>query len=60
MPQYFQEAGYQTHMIGKWHLGFHRREYTPYHRGFDSFYGYWGPYIDYYDHSLIMLVSFYT
>ena len=32
----------------RWHLGFCKREYTPFRRGFDSFYGYWGPAEDYY------------
>ena len=29
MPQYFQDAGYKTHAIGKWHLGFCHQNYTP-------------------------------
>ena len=56
MPKYFQEAGYSTNLIGKWHLGFFKKAFTPTQRGFDYHYGYMGGYIDYYDHSLIMLV----
>lgn len=52
MPEYLKAAGYATHAIGKWHLGFHRREYTPTYRGFDSHYGYWNGYQDYYDHTM--------
>ena len=32
----------------RWHLGYCKREYTPTHRGFDSFYGYWVGGEDYY------------
>ena len=41
MPQYFQQAGYITHAIGKWHLGFCHQNYTPTFRGFDTFYGFY-------------------
>ncbi len=39
MPQSFQAAGYQTAMVGKWHLGHAQETYTPRSRGFEHFYG---------------------
>ncbi|XP_057307958.1 arylsulfatase J-like [Hydractinia symbiolongicarpus] len=52
LPQYLKTLGYKTHAIGKWHLGFFARDYTPSRRGFDTFYGYYGGQADYWDHSL--------
>jgi arylsulfatase B len=39
MPQSFQSAGYQTAMVGKWHLGHAQQTYHPNERGFEHFYG---------------------
>jgi arylsulfatase A-like enzyme len=50
LPQTFQKAGYQTFMVGKWHLGERGDEYAPNARGFDHFYGCLGGAIDYYTH----------
>ncbi|XP_054266115.1 arylsulfatase B-like [Macrosteles quadrilineatus] len=50
LPEHLRTLGYRTHAIGKWHLGFHRQEYTPTFRGFDSHYGYYQGFQDYYDH----------
>ncbi|XP_075214338.1 arylsulfatase B-like [Lycorma delicatula] len=52
MPQYLKQKGYSTHAIGKWHLGFYRKEYTPTYRGFDTHLGYYQGFQDYYDHSV--------
>lgn len=50
MPQYFKENGYQTNLVGKWHLGRFKKEYWPNNRGFDHFYGYLTGGIGHYDH----------
>ena len=39
MPQSFQSAGYQTALMGKWHLGHAQQQFHPNERGFDYFYG---------------------
>ena len=39
MPESFRAAGYQTAMVGKWHLGHAQQTYHPNERGFEHFYG---------------------
>ncbi|XP_046993805.1 arylsulfatase B-like [Schistocerca americana] len=52
LPQRLRGLGYATHAVGKWHLGFYKREYTPTYRGFDSHFGFWNGFQDYYDHTV--------
>ncbi|MBW2273729.1 MAG: sulfatase-like hydrolase/transferase [Deltaproteobacteria bacterium] len=48
MPESFQAAGYQTAIVGKWHLGHSQQGLTPNARGFDHFYGHLHTEVGYY------------
>ena len=50
LPQALKEAGYETAIIGKWHLGHADRRYWPRQRGFDYQYGPLIGEIDYFTH----------
>ncbi|HPA19295.1 MAG TPA: arylsulfatase [Verrucomicrobiae bacterium] len=50
LPSALKEAGYQTAIVGKWHLGHNQPAYLPTHRGFDHQYGHYCGAIDYFTH----------
>ena len=51
LPQALKEAGYNTLMVGKWHLGHSDRKYWPRQRGFDYHYGSMVGEVDYFTHA---------
>uniref|UniRef100_A0A914C115 Sulfatase N-terminal domain-containing protein n=1 Tax=Acrobeloides nanus TaxID=290746 RepID=A0A914C115_9BILA len=51
LPENLRRLGYKNYMIGKWHLGYCKKEYLPTSRGFDSFYGFYGAREGYFNHS---------
>ena len=50
LPQALKQAGYQTAIAGKWHLGHFERAYLPTARGFEHQYGHYNGAIDYFTH----------
>lgn len=50
LAQALREAGYETAIVGKWHLGEFQEGYRPTSRGFDHQYGLWFGMIDYFTH----------
>eukprot|EP00494_Astrolonche_serrata_P023366 UN23624 len=52
MADQLRDNGYSTHIVGKWHLGFCKWDYTPLERGFDTFFGYYGGAEDYFTHDV--------
>lgn len=51
LSETLRQAGYQTAIVGKWHLGHAHALQTPTRRGFDHFYGHLLGELDYYTHS---------
>jgi len=49
MPRIFKDGGYDTAIIGKWHLGY-LPKFSPNRHGFDEFYGILGGNADYFTH----------
>jgi arylsulfatase A-like enzyme len=52
LPQALKEAGYETAIIGKWHLGHADQQFWPRQRGFDYQYGPLIGEIDYFSHEV--------
>ena len=50
LPLLLKKAGYETYLVGKWHLGFDPK-YSPLKHGFDEFLGFNGGGIDYISHT---------
>ncbi|KAH7962655.1 hypothetical protein HPB52_017332 [Rhipicephalus sanguineus] len=50
LPEWLNGLGYSSYMVGKWHLGFYKSEFTPTRRGFSTHVGSWGGFVDYYIH----------
>src|SRR4029079_16611139 len=50
LAQGLKEAGYETAICGKWHLGHVRPEYLPTRRGFEHQYGHYNGALDYFTH----------
>lgn len=49
LPSILKKSGYETTLIGKWHLGW-LPDYGPLQSGYDHFYGFRGGALDYFTH----------
>lgn len=51
MAEKFKSSGYATEMLGKWHVGWCKKDYLPNHRGFDNFLGIYHSGTDHYNYT---------
>ncbi|CAH1781396.1 unnamed protein product [Owenia fusiformis] len=51
LAERLQRVGYSTSFIGKWHMGYSRTSCLPRNRGFDYFYGSYGPWKNQINHT---------
>ncbi|KAJ3617179.1 hypothetical protein MTP99_007427 [Tenebrio molitor] len=49
MPEIFKKLGYETYLVGKWHLDSAYRSSTPTNKEFDTHFGYWNRFLGYFD-----------
>lgn len=56
MPRLLKERGYQTSLVGKWHLGSALR-FSPLKHGYDHFWGIRGGAVDYFTHEIRFAVD---
>jgi arylsulfatase A-like enzyme len=49
LPSLLRKAGYNTTLVGKWHLGF-LPAFEPLKSGYDHFFGIYGCCVDYFNH----------
>jgi arylsulfatase A-like enzyme len=59
LPQALKDAGYDTAIVGKWHLGHGDQKYWPRQRGFDHQYGPLIGEIDYFTHKAEGVIDWY-
>mmetsp|Transcript_50791 Transcript_50791/g.99557 ORF Transcript_50791/g.99557 Transcript_50791/m.99557 type:complete len:546 (-) Transcript_50791:14-1651(-) len=52
LPEHLNTLGYESHAVGKWHLGMFSDRVVPTGKGFKTFLGYYGGAEDYYTHQV--------
>eukprot|EP01084_Bolivina_argentea_P274854 468609_1 len=51
------KAGYNTILLGKWHLGYFNKQYTPIFRGFNTSYGFYNDMEDFNNHTVNVIYN---